>query len=214
MWEDDCDKLDGCYFIKRNMPPYPQHANCRCRLVKISKPIPWETAFAQGDRRNFSEYIFNPANSKGKTAVFLAMGYTIQDSQFLQNLYIEQGLRKYCDGNYRFVGVSNYVVKIEILIELPTISGTNKVIKSGLSLLPNDCFAQNKKSGAEQCCSAFSISVFRILRTACRARSAGRPAAHTFQSEVCSPPPPRGGRSPPSAPPPPPRMRKFFLPSA
>ena len=110
MWEDDCDKLDGCYFIKRNLPPYPQHANCRCRLVKISKPIPWETAFAQGDIRKFSEYIFNPANSKGKTALFFAMGYTIQDSQFLQNLYIEQGLGKYCDGNYRFAGVSNYVV--------------------------------------------------------------------------------------------------------
>lgn len=28
-WNDDCDKFEGCFFIVKSMPRYPQHANCR-----------------------------------------------------------------------------------------------------------------------------------------------------------------------------------------
>ena len=26
-WQDDCDKFNGCYFIVKQMPQYPQHLN-------------------------------------------------------------------------------------------------------------------------------------------------------------------------------------------
>lgn len=35
-WNDDCDKFNGCFFVVKNMPRYPQHANCRCTLKKIN----------------------------------------------------------------------------------------------------------------------------------------------------------------------------------
>ena len=34
-WQDDCDKFNGCYFIVKQMPKYPQHPRCQCRLKKL-----------------------------------------------------------------------------------------------------------------------------------------------------------------------------------
>ncbi len=33
-WQDDCDKFDECYFIVKQMPKYPQHIKCQCRLKR------------------------------------------------------------------------------------------------------------------------------------------------------------------------------------
>ncbi len=33
-WQDACDKFNGCYFIVKQMPKYPQHPRCQCRLNK------------------------------------------------------------------------------------------------------------------------------------------------------------------------------------
>ena len=36
-WQDACDKFNGCYFIVKQMPKYPQHPRCQCRLKKNCK---------------------------------------------------------------------------------------------------------------------------------------------------------------------------------
>ena len=81
------------------MPEYPQHPRCQCRLKKIAKPIPNISAKATCDIRKFTEYVFDEEKSKGKKDLFESWGYTIEDSEYLQQLYISQAIQKYCDGN-------------------------------------------------------------------------------------------------------------------
>lgn len=135
-WQDDCDKFDGCYFIKKQMPRYPQHINCQCRLEKIANPIPNVTAKANCDIRKFTEYIFNEKNNKGKKEIFEGLGYTIKDSAYLQQLYISQALQKYCKGDYIFKGINPYYARIEIVLDIPEKNGEIQKIKTGWTLLP------------------------------------------------------------------------------
>lgn len=136
-WQDDCDKFNGCYFIVKQMPKYPQHQNCRCQLKKIAKPIPYITANATCNIGKFTKYIFDEINNKGKKAIFEGFGYTIEDSEYLQRLYISQAIQKYCEGDYIFKGTNDYTVRIEIVIVLQTpLKGTAR-IKTGWSLLKN-----------------------------------------------------------------------------
>lgn len=136
-WNDDCDKLNGCYFIVKNMPMYPQHFNCQCRLKKIEKPIPNVTAQASCDIRKFTEYIFNQKQNNGKKDLFESWGYSIRDSEYLKQQYISQALQKYCNGEYQYKGTNGFIVKIEIEIEIKSKSGKLFILKSGWSLLPN-----------------------------------------------------------------------------
>lgn len=136
-WNDDCDKFDGCFFIVKSMPRYPQHANCRCLLKKIDKPIPYKTANADCDVRKFSEYIFAESQSNGKKALFENWGYSKKDSELLKDFFISQALKKYCAGDYKFSGTNDFCAKIEIIIELPVKNGKIRSIKSGWCLLKN-----------------------------------------------------------------------------
>ena len=134
-WQDDCDKFNGCYFFAKNMPTHPQHLKCCCRLKKIAKPIPYITAKATCDIRKFTEYIFSEKYQDGKKELFESLGYTIADSEYLQQLYISQAIEKYCNGEYVYKGVE-YYARIEIVIELPSKNGDIQRIKTGWILLP------------------------------------------------------------------------------
>ncbi len=135
-WKDDCDKFNGCYFIVKQMPKYPQHKNCRCKLNKISKPIPNVTAKAFCDIRKFTEYVFHETKNKGKKAIFESLGYTINDSEYLQNIFTSQAVQKYCNGDYVYKGTNDYSARIEIVIDINTKDGRTLHIKSGWSLSP------------------------------------------------------------------------------
>ncbi len=135
-WQDNCDKYNGRYFIVKQMPKYPQHIYCQCRLNKIAKPIPNETAKATCNSEKFSEYIFHEANNRGKKALFESWGYTIQDSEYLKNLFTSQAVEKYCNGNYIFKGTNDYSTKIEIIIDIKAKDGRTLHIKTGWSLNP------------------------------------------------------------------------------
>lgn len=135
-WQDDCDKFNGCYFIVKQMPKYPQHPKCMCRLNKIAKPIPYITAKADCDIQKFTGYIFSEKYDDGKKEIFESWGYTIEDSEYLQQLYISQALQKYCSGDYIYKGVGKYYARIEIVIELSMYNGKTQKIKTGWSLLP------------------------------------------------------------------------------
>ena len=135
-WQDDCDKFNGCYFIVKQMPKYPQHPNCQCRLEKIAKPIPNVTAKVYCDKSKFTGYLFSDKYDDGKKELFERWGYTIQDSKYLQQLYTLQAIQKYCDGDYIFKGVGKYYARIEIVIELSTKNGKTQKIKTGWALHP------------------------------------------------------------------------------
>ena len=65
------------------------------------------------------------------------MGYTIEDSEYLQQLYISQAIQKYCNGDYIFKGTNDYTVRIEIVIVMQTPQKGIMQIKTGWSLLKN-----------------------------------------------------------------------------
>ena len=129
-WQDACDKFNGCYFIVKQMPKYPQHPRCQCGLKKIAKPIPYITAQAACDIRKFTGYIFDEEKNKGKRELFESWGYTIEDSEYLQQLYISQAIQKYCDGEYKYVGVNDYAAKISITITLTNQDGIEQHINT------------------------------------------------------------------------------------
>ena len=78
------------------------------------------TARANCDIRKFTEYIFHEGKNKGKKQLFESWGYTIKDSAYLQQLYISQAIRKYCNGDYIFKGTNHFVALIEIKLEIKT----------------------------------------------------------------------------------------------
>lgn len=82
-----CTVLSGCYFPSFNMPKYPQHPHCDCTLSSISKPTSQATAFCAIEK--FTEYVFIPENSNGKTEIFVNLGYGIENSEFLKSEFEE-----------------------------------------------------------------------------------------------------------------------------
>ncbi len=133
---DNCDKLDRCYFIVKHMPAFPQHVNCRCRLEKIAKPIPNVTAKPYADIRKFTEYVFREKGNRGKKELFENWGYTVEDSEYLKELFLSQAIEKYCNGEYEYKGMGGYYPRIETVIELKTKNQKELQIKTGWSLLP------------------------------------------------------------------------------
>lgn len=136
-FEDDCDLFDGCYFHISECPELPQHFGCKCQIIKIDNPIPNVTAFADGDIRKFTEYIFVPENSKGKFKIFENWGFTIKDSEFLLREIKKQALEKYCKGEYKYKGRGYRNPRIEIIIDIKNKFGVVQHIKTGWNLLPN-----------------------------------------------------------------------------
>ena len=129
-WKDDCDKFGDCYFIVKQMPKYPQHLKCQCRLKKIEKPIPKITARATVDIRKFTEYIFSDKYVDGKKELFESWGYTIDDSEYLRILYISQALKEYCNGNYKYLGTNDFCVKISIQIVIKNETEKEQIVNT------------------------------------------------------------------------------------
>ena len=82
------------------------------------------------------KYVFDEEKSKGKKELFESWGYTIEDSKYLQQLYISQAIQKYCNGDYIFKGAGKEYGRIEIVIDLPIKNGKVLKIKTGWSLYP------------------------------------------------------------------------------
>lgn len=137
-FHDACDKFNGCYFIVKHMPEYPQHVNCQCRLVKTAKPTPNVTAKATCDIRKFRGYVFSEENNKGKKRLFESWGYTIEDSEYLQRVYISQAIQKYCSGEYKYAGVNKQTAKISITITLKNRNGVEQHINTIWKIIPGE----------------------------------------------------------------------------
>ena len=62
--------------------------------------------------------------------MFESWGYTIEDSEYLQKLYISQAIQKYCNGEYRYAGANDYGAKISIIITLTNQGGVKQHINT------------------------------------------------------------------------------------
>ena len=129
-FRDDCDKFDGCYFIVKQMPMYPQHPRCQCQIKKLPTAISRKTVKVNCDIKKFEGYIFSDKYDDGKRELFESWGLNIYDSENLQSLYKTQAIEKYCEGEYEYIGTNDYFAKIKIIIEITTIEGKNQKVNT------------------------------------------------------------------------------------
>ncbi len=129
-----CLNINGCCFPKNNMPEYPLHPNCHCRLMPVSN-IKFE---ATSDLRKFEEYAFVHRTKNDKKGLFENLGYDKIDSQQLLDEYCRQAQEKYADGNFMLHELKGHGQIINIAITLPNKKDGGKVtIKSGWMVYPD-----------------------------------------------------------------------------
>ena len=127
---EDCSKLNGCCFVYREcpIPLEDTHPFCRCHLERVSKP----PIAAEADIRKFTEYLFNVVDyDDGKIELFEKWGFSIEDSDGLKDIYIQQAKEKYANGDYQLGKLNEWGQRIVIEIELTDIQGKPRHIKTG-----------------------------------------------------------------------------------
>lgn len=134
----NCLNLNGCWFLKSNMPESPLHPNCHCTAESIPAPIAGVTAIAECDIGKFTNYVFNSNKKNGKYALFEAWGYDIIDSEWLQLEFIMQAQEKYASGNYILGKLDIFGQRLNIEITLPRYEGkTSVTFISGWMVYPS-----------------------------------------------------------------------------
>jgi len=113
-----CEALDGCRFTTQNVSPRPQHPFCQCWIEHIP-PEAMDEADAECNISKFRDYVFNPKyDENGKRALFEKWGYTIEDSEWLQQEFERQALEKYIAGQYELGLLNEHGQRINITIDL------------------------------------------------------------------------------------------------
>lgn len=91
-----CMNINGCCFPRNNMPDYPLHPNCHCKIEPIDRV--WVTA--ECPIIKFTDYIFDENKNKGKKELFASWGYGKIDSTWLQQEFERQVKEKYERGYF------------------------------------------------------------------------------------------------------------------
>ena len=107
-----CLNLNGCCFVKEKCPDKPLHHNCHCETIDVSQI----TATAECSVEKFTKYIFAEGNSKKD--LFEIWGYSIIDSEYLQQEFIKQAKLAYSVGDYELGRLDDYGQRISIEIKL------------------------------------------------------------------------------------------------
>ncbi len=129
-----CLNINGCCFPKNNMPRYPLHFNCHCR-IEPKKNIIFET---ECPIEKFADYIFKSQKINSKKELFESWGYDKLDSKWLQEEFCRQALDKYSSGEFTLNKLNEYGQRINIEIELPRKNGSGIVtFQSGWMVYPN-----------------------------------------------------------------------------
>ena len=141
-----CLNLNGCCFVVDKCPPQPLHPNCHCKTVNISSIV----AVANCPIEKFRDYIFSDLKSNGKKQLFESWGYSIIDSQYLQQEFIKQAKRAYSVGEYELGKLDKYGQRINIVIKLKR-KNTNEYVSfvSGWMLYPNGKIILNTPYGGK-----------------------------------------------------------------
>ena len=139
-----CLNLNGCCFVKEKCPPKPLHPNCHC----YTRDIPQVTARVECPIEKFIKYIFVEGNSKKQ--LFESWGYSIIDSQYLQQKFIEQAKLAYSVGEYELGKLDKYGQRINIVIKLKR-KNTNEYVSfvSGWMVYPNGKIILNTPYGGK-----------------------------------------------------------------
>ena len=82
--------------------------------------------------------------------MFESWGYTIDDSEWLQETIEKQGIEKYVRGDYKLGVLNNYGQRISIRIEIPR-KDSNETVSfiSGWKVCPNGHIQLNTPYGGE-----------------------------------------------------------------
>lgn len=125
-----CLNLNGCCFPKSNMPVYPHHYGCHCRLESAAN-INFKADCAI---EKFNDYIFDSIKNNGKKALFESWGYDKMDTQWLQQEYCRQAQEKYSNGEFTLNKLDDFGQRINIEITLPNKKdGGNVTFMDGIS---------------------------------------------------------------------------------
>jgi len=116
------------------------------RIKSVSVEGATKAVNVNADVRKFSEYIFKDGAAPGKDVVYKNMGYGMNDSQALTNMYKEQAALKYAKGEYTLGKADSFGQRINIEIELPGIgdaAGKTSYLKSGWMIKPDGSLSLN-----------------------------------------------------------------------
>lgn len=121
-----CVVLDGCYFIRWNMPKNEVpgtdgllHPRCDCSTKEIPFSVVKFKASSQCDIGKFTNYIFKDnGKDKGKKQIFKDMGFGIEDSDKLKEEFEKLALEQYLKGNYKLKELDGNGQRLAIPIEL------------------------------------------------------------------------------------------------
>ncbi|MGN1040959.1 MAG: DUF6883 domain-containing protein [Candidatus Fimimonas sp.] len=129
-----CLNLNGCCFPKNNLPVYPHHYGCHCRLETATN-INFK---AECPIEKFTDYIFDPNKNRGKKALFESWGYDKIDAELLQQEYCRQAQKKYAKGEFVLNKLDEQGQRINIEITLPNkYNGENITFLSGWMVYPD-----------------------------------------------------------------------------
>lgn len=115
-----CLKLNGCWFCADKIPK-PHSFACHCKLDEIPYSAVLANATAVADYRKFDPYLFNAdgIRAHGKEKLLKEWGYTVEDSGWLYQEFIRQGLEKYLKGEYNLGLLNEHGQRISITVEIP-----------------------------------------------------------------------------------------------
>lgn len=119
-----CTALDGCYFLKWNMPENKVkkedgllHPKCDCEARDVDSKKVKQQAKAICPKEKFSNYIFSDY-SKGKKELFESWGLTSNDIPYLIEEYCAQARGNYLSGNYILKTLDKYGQRLSIPVTL------------------------------------------------------------------------------------------------
>lgn len=107
-----CLNLNGCCFTVDKCPQMPLHPKCHCYTIDIPNIQPKIVCAIE----KFKNYLFVYDN--GKKELFELWGYSIIDSEELQQEFIKQAERAYSIGDYELGKLNDYGQRIKIRITL------------------------------------------------------------------------------------------------
>ena len=112
-----CLNLNGCCFVKEKCPPKPLHPKCHCYTVDI----PSISVKAECPIEKFTNYVFVPSLIDDKKQLSELWGYSIIDSEYLQQEFIKQAKLAYSVGDYELGLLNEHGQRINITISLKRI---------------------------------------------------------------------------------------------
>ncbi len=129
-----CLNLNGCCFPKNNMPVYPHHYGCHCKLASVTN-INFK---AECPIEKFTNYAFKHREKNDKKNLFEQLGYGKIDAEWLQKEYCRQAQEKYTNGNFTLNKLDDYGQRINIEITLPRKNkNENVTFKTGWMVYPD-----------------------------------------------------------------------------